>query len=150
MSFARPSPAEHQERNCARREACFAAMKPLAVRPNYSGTTAAPLPKGETARPGKRAPTVAEREWMDRIVAWGCVACWLDGMGRVEPCVHHILRGGRRMGHLFTLPLCGAHHQHDTASGLIARHPFKARFEEKYGSESKLLEWLRLEIGAQR
>lgn len=101
-------------------------------------------PKGEKAKPGKPAPTVAEREWLDAIVAYGCIACRLDGNGIVQPCVHHILRGGRRMGHLFTLPICPGHHQDGYgAPGMIARHPFKKRFEQKYGLEETLLSFLR-------
>lgn len=102
------------------------------------------VPKGEKAKPGKGAPTVEERQWMDAIVAYGCMACRIDGRGIVPPCVHHILRGGRRMGHLFTLPLCPGHHQDGTgAPGMVARHPYKARFEQRYGSEDFLLMNLR-------
>jgi len=39
------------------------------------------------------------------------------------------------------LPLCAGHHQDGTgAPGLIAVHPYKARFEERYGKQSDLLE----------
>jgi hypothetical protein len=101
---------------------------------------ATPVPKGVKAKPGKRKPNAREREWMDAIVAFGCVACWFDGRGRVAPCVHHILRGGQRMGHLFTIPLCEpGHHQHGGPLGLVSRHPWKARFEQQYGSEFTLL-----------
>jgi hypothetical protein len=133
------------------------AMSRLPVVPNYGGGTTGPAPKGEKAKPGKRAPTVEERRWLDAIVSHGCVACEMDGTlvqgsdGVYEPRrpqVHHILRGGRRMGHLWTLPLCDGHHQHGTgAPGLIARHPTKAQFEHRYGSEDFLLAKLRAEIG---
>lgn len=100
-------------------------------------------PKGEKARPGKRTPTVAESRWMDFIVGYGCIACRLDGMGYRPPAVHHILRGGVRMGHLFTLPLCDpGHHQGGQALGLISRHPWKQQFEQRYGTEQALLEIL--------
>jgi len=116
---------------------------------SYSGTTGGPVPKGEKAKPGKRTPTAEERRWMDAIVAYGCVACRMDGNGVVAPCVHHILSGGRRMGHLWTLPLCPGHHQDGTgAPGMVARHPYKARFEQKYGTEYSLLIGLRAVIGA--
>lgn len=106
------------------------------------------VPKDVAARKGKRAPTVAESAWMDAIVAHGCVACRMDGHGYVPACVHHILRGGHRIGHLFTLPLCPGHHQAGTgAPGLIARHPTKAQFEKKYGSEYDLLRGLQLLLG---
>lgn len=91
------------------------------------------------AKPGKRKPTAVEAKWMDAIVAYGCVACRHDGNGIVTPHVHHILRGGRRIGHLFTLPLCPSHHQDDGRPGYVARHPWKKRFEQRYGSEMHLL-----------
>lgn len=105
-------------------------------------------PKGEKARPGKRAPTAEERRWLDAIVAYGCVACRMDGYGVVAPAVHHILRGGVRMGHLFTIPLCDpGHHQSGGPMGMVSRHPWKARFEAKYGNEDFLLRKIKAEIG---
>lgn len=100
----------------------------------------------EGNKPGKYTPTLEEAQWMADIVELGCICCILDGLQPRETAVHHILSGGRRKGHLFTLPLCPGHHQHDTASGLIARHPFKARFEARYGTEAELLERVRLKI----
>ncbi len=116
----------------------------------YCATTAhAPQPKGETARPGKRTPTKPEARWMAQIVVHGCIACHADGVGYVFPEVHHILRGSVRMGHLHTLPLCSGHHRKGAGrAGLIARHPDKAAFEARYGTEASLLERLRIEIGA--
>ena len=43
------------------------------------------VPKeAEAARPGKRAPTKAEREWMDAIVEHGCICCVLDGHAPIQ------------------------------------------------------------------
>lgn len=107
-----------------------------------------PLPKGPKAKPGKRAPTAAERRWLDAIVAYGCVACRHDGLGIVAPAVHHMLRGGVRLGHLFSLPLCDpGHHQGGAALGMVSRHPWKVRFERRYGSEDFLLRNLQRELG---
>lgn len=81
---------------------------------------------------------------MDAIISYGCVACRLDGFGQRAPAVHHMLRGGRRIGHLFTLPLCDpGHHQNGATLGLLSRHPWKAQFEAKYGTEAFLLDLLR-------
>ena len=108
-----------------------------------------PHPKGIKAKPGKGTPNAAERRWMTAITRHGCVACHIDGNGFREPCVHHILQGGVRLGHLYTLPLCPGHHVDGTgAAGLIARHPFRVRFEGAYGAELDLLARLRAEIGA--
>jgi hypothetical protein len=107
-------------------------------------TSGEPIDKEPKAKPGKHAPTKAEREWMDWIVAYGCVACRLDGMGYRRPAVHHMLRGGQRIGHMDTLPLCDpGHHQNGEPLGMVSRHPWKARFEAKYGPEQVLLDFLR-------
>lgn len=107
------------------------------------------VPKPEKAKPGKVAPTVEERAWLDWIVAYGCVACRIDGFGVVPPAVHHLLRGGRRIGHLFSLPLCDpGHHQNGQQRGMVSRHPWRARFEQRYGSEQFLLDKLRAERAA--
>ena len=106
-------------------------------------------PKGEAAKPGKRAPTAVERAWMDWIVSVGCIACRLDGMPPRPTAVHHILRGGVRMGHMHTLPLCQpGHHMDGAPLGLISRHPWKQQFEQRYGTELQLLEILRKENAA--
>lgn len=82
---------------------------------------------------------------MDAIVQIGCIACLVTGISGTPGAVHHMLRGGRRMGHLFTLCLCdpGHHKMPPADSGKIPRHPFKRRFETAYGSEHKLLELTR-------
>jgi hypothetical protein len=118
--------------------------KPLTRQVVYSSTSVAvPAPKGEKAKPGKRKPTKQEAEWMDKIVEYGCIACRLDGLPPGPACVHHILRGGRRMGHLFTLPLCQYHH----TDSEVSRHPYKARFEKAYGKEMDLLAKLKTDLG---
>lgn len=99
------------------------------------------IPKEVTARKGKRTPTKEERAWMDAITALGCIACLIDGRERVPGAVHHILRGGHRIGHSHTICLCDpGHHQHGQQMGLISRHPWKAQFEARYGTEAELLE----------
>lgn len=132
-----------------------ALLRPLERPVNYasiSANDAGPaVAKEVKAKPGKRAPNKSEQDWMNWIVAYGCIACRMDGNGIVDPCVHHIIRGGRRIGHHYTLPLCPGHHQEGTGiPGLIARHPHKARFEAKYGSEHSLLSRLQSEYGASK
>lgn len=131
-----PVPDEHAERPRP-------SYQPLARPPNYRSPANDPvvaIPKGEAARPGKRSPTVEERAWMNAIVELGCICCLLDGHAPRPTAVHHILRGGQRMGHLYTLPLCDpGHHQGGAPLGLVSRHPYKARFEERYGTEEELL-----------
>ena len=126
-------------------------LSPATRKATYGGKLGEAVAKGERAKPGKRAPTVLERDWMDRITAFGCIACWLDGRRHQPAAVHHILRGGVRMGHLYTLPLCDpGHHQNGRQIGLVSRHPWKARFEAGYGTEWELLALARDEIGIER
>lgn len=106
------------------------------------------VPKDVTARKGKRTPTVAERAWMDAITNLGCIACLIEGRERVPGAVHHILRGGHRIGHLHTICLCQPGHHMDGAHlGMVSRHPWKARFEAIYGSEDELLALTRKIVG---
>ena len=98
------------------------------------------VPKGIKARPGKAAPNIEERTWMDAITVIGCIACRIDGRPGTPGAVHHLLRGGRRIGHLFSICLCDpGHHQNGQERGMVSRHPWLARFEAKYGSEAELL-----------
>jgi hypothetical protein len=88
---------------------------------------------------GKKPPTAAERDWMDFVANFGCVVCWQQ-FGIKTPCaVHHIVVGGRRKGHMFTIGLCDpGHHQNAPITDKISRHPWKARFESAYGTEDEL------------
>lgn len=94
--------------------------------------------------------TLAERAWMDDISQIGCIVCLLFENAPGTPgAVHHLLSGGRRIGHLDTICLCDpGHHQKGTVRK-VSRHPNKARFEAAYGSEVRLLEKTR-ELVARR
>jgi len=86
-------------------------------------------------------PTAAERDLWDALAELGCIACRKDG--RVNPVVsiHHIDGRTKPGAHRKVLPLCAGHHQDGTgAPGLIAVHPYKARFEAKYGRQTDLLD----------
>lgn len=87
-----------------------------------------------------RTPTKAEKQLHDRIASLGCIACLLDGRRNYHVSIHHIAGRTRPEAHLQVLPLCAGHHQDGTgAPGLIAVHPYKARFEAKYGTQEHLL-----------
>ena len=94
-----------------------------------------------------KTPTKAEREWMKRITDYGCCACRKHGIEDVPASVHHIISGNRRMGHLFTLPLCYSHHQGGGLGGIPSVHQAKRTFEKKYGTELELLAGLQVELG---
>ncbi len=117
-------------------------------RSTYSTAGLAAVPKGITAKPGKRSRTVIEAEWISRAVEYGCLACRLDGLEPRPSAYHHIVVGGRRLGHLFGFGLCDpGHHQNGDAIGLVSRHPHKARFEKRYGAEMYLLGVLKQRLG---
>ena len=91
-----------------------------------------------------KTPTKAEREWMATIARLGCIVCRTQGRGYVPCAVHHILgrNGGNRRGHMATIGLCdpGHHQGAPKSSGEVSRHPNKAAFEARYGTEEFLLE----------
>lgn len=88
-----------------------------------------------------RAPTAAERKFMDAIGGLGCVACAKDGIVNPWISLHHIAGRTATNAHMYVLPLCSSHHQHDDTdpAGRIGVHPHKARFEERYGTQMELL-----------
>lgn len=97
-------------------------------------------------------PSAAEKRFHTALASLGCIACRLDG--RLNPIVsiHHIECRTRPGAHLRVLPLCAGHHQDGTGiPGLIAVHPWKRRFEDRYGSQDELLQrcqGLLAEVGA--
>lgn len=93
-----------------------------------------------------KSPTKQEREWMDRVQAYGCCACRKDGHYFEPAEIHHIVSGNKRMGHMFSLPLCSRHHRHGTQDE-PSIHPWKARFVKRYGSELQLLAELQVALG---
>ena len=94
-----------------------------------------------------KAPTLEEQRWMDDIVRIGCCVCIRTGLGPTPGEVHHRLRGGRRMGHRFTLCLCMSHHRGGLDNGfIVSRDHSQRRFEERYGSEDELQAWTEQQV----
>lgn len=87
-----------------------------------------------------RTPTAEERRWMDAAGQLGCIACRTMGIYQPEISLHHIDGRTKPGAHLMTIPLCYQHHQGGLGEGpFISVHPWKARFEEAYGSQRDLL-----------
>lgn len=85
-------------------------------------------------------PNKAEAQWLDDIVQLGCVICWTEGNPHTPAEAHHMLEHGRRMGHLFTIPLCFLHHRAGRNDRrIVSRGQSQTRFEERYGPEVDLL-----------
>ena len=105
------------------------------------------------------SPTKADRARFDAFRRIGCVACRKEGYGPHDADVHHLLSGGHRRGHRFTVPLCPWHHRGFTYHGSrqdmtdeygpsLAHQP--RRFRERYGSDDELLAYTDQLIEASR
>lgn len=73
-------------------------------------------------------PTKAEAERMDKIKRGPCVACHQRGIASWCPEIHHLLSGGRRIGHMATVGLCEWHHRAVIAWGCTG-----AEMRDHYG-----------------
>ncbi len=89
--------------------------------------------------------TKLEKKWLNAIGELGCIACLVDNLCTpanptpAEP--HHLLDGGRRRGHLFTIPLCPPHHRAGEHNPhYTSRDQCRRRFEARYGTEESLLQ----------
>ena len=86
-----------------------------------------------------KKPTVAEREYMDRVARLGCILCRALGYGETPAQVHHARegQGGAQRGSAWlAIPLCEPHHtgSHGIHGDRKALLPVKA-------DEVMLLEW---------
>ncbi|MBV2180912.1 MAG: Ref family protein [Castellaniella sp.] len=87
-----------------------------------------------------RNPTAEQKRFHDMLCREiGCIACAKDGMFTPLVSVHHIDGRTKPWAHWLVLPLCGPHHQDAGIPGVVAVHPWKARFEARYGTQSDLL-----------
>ena len=91
-----------------------------------------------------RKPNKEEQEWLNKICELGCIICILE-MGVYSPASPHHIDGKTKEGsHLKTIPLCGLHHQGgEHNEQYTSRHPYKDRFEKRYGTEESLLKKVR-------
>lgn len=140
---------------------------PIKRKTPLKNRTLPPLPKrgDKNLKPRARmkqgrsttTPTKAERAHIERIKHGLCVCCVrnvLRGLARAdqEGCdAHHLLVGGRRRGHLYTLGLCAWHHRsirptkyRTDAEATRALGPSLANgskpFHATYGTDDELLE----------
>lgn len=86
-------------------------------------------------------PTAAQKRYHDQLCREiGCIACRIDDDFNPMVSVHHIDGRTKPMAHWMVLPLCAGHHQDGTGrKGLIAVHPWKHRFQERYGMQVELM-----------
>lgn len=102
-------------------------------------------------------PTKREAEWIVEVKMGPCVACWLSDTAPISyGCdAHHLLSGGRRIGHMATIGLCAWHHRgvplEGTAPATRAIYgpslmDGSKLFHQAYGSDEELMKaqkWLR-------
>lgn len=93
------------------------------------------------------ARTQKEIEFHDRVAALGCISCRQEGIFNPWVSIHHA-HGRTKPGcHMWVLPLCEPHHQDNGTA--IARHPYKRRWEAKYGNEDDLIRAMWTELGVE-
>lgn len=87
-------------------------------------------------------PSAEQKRFHDLLAREiGCPACFADtGLRNTHVSIHHLDGRTKPHAHWLVLPLCAGHHQDGYGQpGQIAVHPYKARFEEKYGRQIDLL-----------
>jgi hypothetical protein len=87
-----------------------------------------------------RTPSASERRYIESAVAVGCVVCRIHH-GVYTPCEFHHPEGKTKAGaHLLGFGLCYNHHRGGRdCPEYTSRHPYKAAFERRYGTEMELL-----------
>ncbi|QQP86923.1 Ref family recombination enhancement nuclease [Entomomonas asaccharolytica] len=67
----------------------------------------------------------------------GCIACMKEGNPNDWVSIHHIEGRTKKDAHWLVLSLCASHHQDNGMA--IAVHPYKKRFENRYGNQYQLM-----------
>ena len=83
--------------------------------------------------------TKAEKAHWDKISAFGCIACRLDGIKNDHVSIHHCEGRTKPGAHMKVIALCFLHHQGGTQENPSV-HPWRKRFEAKYGAQQELIE----------
>jgi|SRR5689334_5304052 len=92
-------------------------------------------------------PTKYEQQRFDAMMRLGCVCCAQLDIPNPAIDRHHIVKGNKRLGHWYTLPLCPGHHRGVWTPEQIELIPPDLRiaisdgsklFEKQYGSEREL------------
>lgn len=112
--------------------------KPLA-RAAFNPKTPDQRPK--RMKTAQLAVTADERDYWGRLASKvGCIACIAHGHFNPYVSIHHIDGRTKPGCHMLVLPLCAGHHQDGTGEdkSLLAVHPWKARFEARYGAQLEL------------
>lgn len=94
---------------------------------------------------------------MSAIVRLGCICTRIRFDVHEPTTVHHITDSGRRLGHMYTIPLNGWYHQGYCKPGMNSKQmeayygpslaKSKKDFERVFGGEMHLLSLVRQELG---
>jgi len=97
------------------------------------------------------AATKAQKDRFQRIQEIGCLCCILKvHIYQTQAEIHHLIDGGKRLGHWHTVALCPWHHRGVPNSGFsekqtreakgpsLAKEPGK--FKEAFGEDKQLLD----------
>ncbi len=87
-------------------------------------------------------PSAKQKKFHDLLAQHiGCQACYQDHGARNTHCsIHHVDGRTKPHAHWHVLAVCAGHHQDGYGEpGMIAIHPYKARFEQEYGRQLDLL-----------
>ena len=77
--------------------------------------------------------------WKSRVADLGCVVCRNMGLGKTPAQLHHPY-GRKGAKDNVVLPVCFSHHQAGVNNALfVSRHPYKAEWVRRYGTEADLL-----------
>jgi hypothetical protein len=89
------------------------------------------------------AATKAEKDRIKRLfLEVGCICCLLRfGLKNSHIEIHHIVRGNKRLGHWYTLPLCHSHHQQKDKGAWTSIANGRKAFNAIHGTELDL--WLK-------
>jgi hypothetical protein len=97
-------------------------------------------------------PTKDEATRIRLIMGMSCCICALHGdvSKRALEC-HHIVRGGKRLGHWYTLQICRGHHQgqwdkRNPQSAQVAISDGRKAFRRAHGGMDDLQVWQRQQV----
>lgn len=84
----------------------------------------------------------ADKERYEKLIEMGCCVCLKYKGIYTPPEIHHPW-GRKGDGNQKTIGLCFYHHrQGGKTEEYVSRHPWLTEFEERYGTEESLLEYV--------
>lgn len=94
-----------------------------------------PFAKPKRKKTGKKPATVAEREFMERVHALGCIITGYYGRGLT---IHHVRKNGEKRNHYKILPLMDYLHLIQTGNKRSIEGD-KDGWEKRHGTQEELL-----------